>query len=197
MFHNYTQYGYVVSPKEDSYETIISSMAATYGVDERFIKAVIQTESSWDTGARRSEPKINDASVGLMQVLLKTGRSILNNPNMTEAQLATPYTNIQAGTAYYAQQLKKYGNPIDAYAAYNAGAVYRNDDGTYVNQSNVNHFIKWYNLYTGSAVPTAITKETKLALNIGGIVAVGAILVMVAFWPTSERYKAETALQPI
>lgn len=193
-YHKYYGYGSFGIPQfaslEARYQNIISAMAEGYQVPEDLIKSVIATESSWNERARRPEPKKNDASVGLMQVLLGTARDVLNNPNLTEAQLFVPTTNVQAGTAYLAKQAAKYDNPADIYAAYNAGGVYKNPDGSYVNQANVNNFIKWYQLYTQRQIspiysskpgvqPPGPTDNTWLYIGIGfaGVLTLTYILL--------------------
>jgi soluble lytic murein transglycosylase-like protein len=192
--YNYGSFGIPqFSSQEAQYQNIISAMAESYAVPEDLIKSVIATESSWNPNARRPEPKKNDASVGLMQVLLGTGKEILNNPNLTEVQLFTPYTNIQTGTIYLAKQAAKFDNPADIYAAYNAGGVYHNADGTYVNQANVNNFIKWYQLYTTRQISPAYPSKpgvqptgpvpsdnTWLYIGVGVIGILGLSLVLLA-----------------
>ena len=178
--------------KEQTIQKIVDGAAEAFGVDSRIIMAIIATESSFDLMAKRYESRLGESSLGLMQILPSTAKSVTGK-TYTEAQLLDPYTNIMAGTQYYAQQMKKYNHPVDAYAAYNAGAVYRDKNYAYVNQSNVNNFIGWLNKYTGSSYMTAITKETRLALNIGGILVVGVVLAAVAYWPPSKRTSMQLA----
>jgi soluble lytic murein transglycosylase-like protein len=106
---------------------------------------------------------------------------------VTAQMLLDPYTNIQAGTAYIAKQTAKYKTPSDIYSAYNAGSVRRLANGDYVNQRNVDNFMKWYSLYAPGAVPAAIPQaaiipsggkgNTLLYAGVGiGIVVIGGII---------------------
>lgn len=177
--------------QESKYQKIIDAAAEAFGVDGRIIMAIIATESSFDPNAKRYESRLGESSLGLMQILPSTAKSVTGK-TYTESQLLDPYQNIMAGAQYYAQQMKRYGNdPIKSYAAYNSGGNYYNQYAVFVNQSNVNNFIKWVNLYTGSHYFTAMTGEARVALNIGGMLAVGGILAMVAFWPTSKKHSMQ------
>lgn len=179
--------------KEQSIQKIVDAAAEAFGVDSRIIMAIIATESSFDSNAKRYESRLGESSLGLMQILPSTAKSVTGK-TYTEVQLLDPYTNIMVGVQYYSQQMKRYGNdPIKSYAAYNSGGNYYNQYGVFVNQSNVNNFIKWLNLYTGSHYLTTMTGEARTALNIGGVLAVGGILAMVAFWPTSKKYSIQLA----
>lgn len=87
------------------------------------LKGVIARESAWNPGAFRYEPAINDASYGLMQVLLSTAKSALNAPSLTPSDLFIPDTNIAAGAAYLRYQLGRYGGDYrKAVSAYNCGS---------------------------------------------------------------------------
>jgi hypothetical protein len=87
------------------------------------LKGLIARESQWNPGAFRYEPAINDASYGLMQVLLSTAKGALNNPNLTPSDLFVPDTNIAAGAAYLRYQIGRYGGDYrKAVSAYNCGS---------------------------------------------------------------------------
>lgn len=89
------------------------------GVDPCLVAAVVKTESSFRKMARREEPRLKDASIGLMQVLLKTARDF--RPNITEVQLFDPQTNLDIGSEIIAW-LSKQGVPLpDRIDAYNIG----------------------------------------------------------------------------
>lgn len=164
-----------LNPREARYQSIISGMAEGYQVSENLIKAIIATESSWDEKARIYESKLGEASVGLMQVLPSTAKKVLNNPNLTEAQLFAPATNIQAGAAYLAQLQKKYARPDQLYAAYNAGSLYYTKSGAYVNQGNVDRFLRWYQGYTTGKMPINFTPY--IAIGMGLFVVAGFFLL--------------------
>ncbi|MRS13435.1 transglycosylase SLT domain-containing protein [Enterobacteriaceae bacterium RIT691] len=98
--------------------------SAMYGVPVELIIATIATESGGDKNARRSEPRINDESVGLMQTLVKTARDALGRATLTGDDLLNPATSIEAGTAYIAhQRFVTHFDPPKVAAAYNAGSL--------------------------------------------------------------------------
>ena len=66
-----------------------------------------------------AEPKINDASRGLMQVLLRTARGLGYTGN--EAGLLDPSTNVYYGTRLLAENFDRARNWPDAISAYNGG----------------------------------------------------------------------------
>lgn len=103
------------------YDDIIAKYANVYNVPEPWIRAFIQTESSFNPMAYRAEPQINDASYGLMQLLYKTavGLGFTGAPE----SLYDPDTNINLGVKLMAQLRARYGDDIQAvYSAYNSGS---------------------------------------------------------------------------
>jgi len=105
----------------DTYDLIISIASKKYRVPFAWIKAVIATESNFDRMAFRAEPRINDASRGLMQLLLKTARSLgfADDPDY----LFDPDVNIDLGTKLLAELLGRCGNDFaKVYSAYNSGS---------------------------------------------------------------------------
>jgi len=111
---------------EDTWNAIIDAAAERYGVPAALVRAVIATESQFTPGAYRPEPKINDGSAGLMQILLGTARGTGYlgplGDKATLTGLFDPATNIDAGTAYLAKQYDRAGGDIrGAASAYNGG----------------------------------------------------------------------------
>lgn len=189
----------VLSP--ETLEPIINEMGQKYNVEPALIKAHIKQESNWDVNASRYEKAKGDSSWGLMQLLLVTAKSVMNDPNLTITQLIQPRTNIEAGTKFIAQNLARFGNMRDAIAAYNAGSP-RLVKGTnkYVNQDYVDKVTNNYNLYstmgtspvteaaidTSQAVTDVVTNVTESVGGddmtpyyvLGGIGLIGLVLMM-------------------
>jgi soluble lytic murein transglycosylase-like protein len=156
--------GTKVSP--DTLEPLINEMGLKYGVEPALIKAHIKQESNWDVNASRFEPHLNDSSWGLMQVLLTTAKEILGSTSLTASQLLDPRVNIEAGTAYIAKNMKRYGGAIsDVIAAYNAGSARFLKNGyTYINQDYVDKVWKNYTLYKSLG-----TKIADVAIDVTNI----------------------------
>lgn len=92
------------------YLAFLDRMADEYGIPRAEARAIYQLESSSGQNARRSPA----GAIGHMQLMPGTARDLGVDPN-------DPYQNIRGGVRYYAQQRKKFGDPVLAAAAYNAG----------------------------------------------------------------------------
>lgn len=98
----------------------IREAAQAYGLDYELLKAVIATESGFNT--RAVSPK---GAVGLMQLMPDTaqrfGVRAKDNQSVQE-RLTDPRTNVQAGARYLAWLLQYFNGELElAIAAYNAG----------------------------------------------------------------------------
>lgn len=158
-----------------SLSTLIDAMALKYNVPAALIKAIIKVESNWNINASRFEAHKTDASWGLMQVMLATAKETLSNSGLTITQLTNPSVNIEAGTKYLAQQLKRYnGNIMDAIAAYNAGSARKNESGVYNNNAYVQSVYGNYIMYQ-----TLDTVSTPAGIGIGfaALAAIGLVMV--------------------
>lgn len=93
------------------YDPLVEQASARHGVEASLIKAVIETESSFNRFA------VSKAGAkGLMQLMDETGRGL------GVADPFDPAQNIDGGTRFLAGLLRKYnGNEAVALAAYNAG----------------------------------------------------------------------------
>lgn len=100
------------------WETEISGASTRWSVPEAWIRAVIETESSWDPNAHNaSDPT---GAYGLMQVLYKTATG-LGYAGPPEG-LYDPGVNIDLGTKLLGQLRRSYGDDFRrVYSAYNSG----------------------------------------------------------------------------
>ncbi len=100
--------------KLSTLDEIISSVANESGLDPALVKAVIATESSFNPNAVS-----HTGNVGYMQLSESASKDVGMD---WETVKTDPEANIKAGTAYLAQQLRRFkGNKELALAAYNAG----------------------------------------------------------------------------
>lgn len=100
-----------VSSVKSTYEEYIAAAGEKYGVPTSLIKAVIDTESSFNPNVVSSA-----GAKGLMQLMDGTARG-LGVSNSFD-----PEQNIEGGTKYLSYQLQKFGGEVAmALAAYNAG----------------------------------------------------------------------------
>ena len=99
------------SKNKNAFDSIIKQAAQTHGVSEGLIKAVMHTESGFNTHARSPV-----GAQGLMQLMPATARRF----NVSNAY--DPHQNIMAGAKYLAWLMKRFnGNTSLALAGYNAG----------------------------------------------------------------------------
>ena len=99
-------------------KNIIDSCAEKYNIDNELIRAMIQVESGWNSGAVS-----NKGAQGLMQLMPRTAAMLgVNDP-------FDPEQNIEGGVRYISDLTDKYRGDIEkALAAYNAGPT-RVDSG--------------------------------------------------------------------
>lgn len=127
---------------DDRFDTLIWKAYRTYGVPFQWIKAIIATESSFNPNAYRAEPRINDASYGLMQILETTARKIGFTGGRTE--LYDPETNIMLGTKLLATDIiPRCGLNFErVYSAYNSGGCDRYQESSQVAE-HVKRAVDW------------------------------------------------------
>jgi soluble lytic murein transglycosylase-like protein len=108
------------SPAYQAVHGSLSSASQSYGVDYDLIKAVVATESAFNSKA--VSPK---GAVGLMQIMPTTAQRYGVQPDRgatISTKLTDPDLNIQTGTRYLADLLRLFGGQTElALAAYNAG----------------------------------------------------------------------------
>jgi hypothetical protein len=100
-----------MSIDRDGAEKLVREAAERHHVDAALIRAVIETESNWNSGAvsRRG-------AGGLMQLIPTTAQ------RFGASDLFNPQQNIDAGVRYLKTLLERYNGNLDlALAAYNAG----------------------------------------------------------------------------
>jgi len=120
------------------YQDYIEYWCKELKISQAWVVSIIWQESKGDQRAYRSEPRINDASFGLMQILWSTAQWIRDNLEATriesKEELYDPKINIEYGTRYFKYQLDRYkGCYACATAAYNSGTRYFTNNG-YVRQ---------------------------------------------------------------
>jgi len=94
-----------------SYTNYVDQMADKYGVPRSHVRAIYENETASGKNVRSSSA----GAQGHMQLMPGTAKE------MGVADIADPYQNIEGGVKYYAKMLKKFGDPVVAAAAYNAG----------------------------------------------------------------------------
>lgn len=160
------------------FESFIATSSAEYDVPVPWIKAVIGTESSWNPKAYRAEPKINDASYGLMQLLGRTAKS-LGYQGQPDG-LYDPALNISLGTKLLGQLRSRYGDDFErCYSAYNSG----NPDLYLANAQvglNVARAVDWLSKYVTESV-NELTQSPNSAL--------AGLLVLVLLWGWAKKRK--------
>lgn len=94
-------------------------------VPEGFVLAVMDKESQGNPKAYRNEPQINDGSIGLMQMLLRTAQGVGYPGAKGEAAILSglfdPATNIHFGVRHLTGLWRQLGNAADVASAYNGG----------------------------------------------------------------------------
>ena len=118
--------------RENEYDPIVAEAGKAWEVEPALIKAIIGAESEFTPTAYRAEPRLGDASYGLMQLLYATAK-LLGYTGST-AGLYDPTTNIRLGTRYLRDLIKTAGargyGVDSAISAYNAGfSTVRPGDG--------------------------------------------------------------------
>lgn len=99
------------NPERRRLASLVTAAAATHGVPENLLTAVIEVESNFNAGA--VSPK---GAVGLMQLMPQTARHL----KVSDAR--DPAANIDGGARYLKELLRRFGNNLHlALAAYNAG----------------------------------------------------------------------------
>lgn len=141
----------------------IDEAAFKYGLSSRFLTALVETESDYNPNAKRLEKdyrwfysvkevaeemrvtketviEIQRYSYGLTQLMGANFHALGYRglpSKMFDVRINLNYGCIFIERIIKTQHLK---NPLDIYAAYNAGSVRKNPSGLYVNQKHVDRF---------------------------------------------------------
>jgi len=92
------------------YDTTVKDIAGAYRIDPRLVHAVIWQESNYDYRAVSSA-----GAKGLMQLMPRTAREL----GVTNS--FSPSRNIDGGTRYLIEQLRRFGSVRKALQAYHCG----------------------------------------------------------------------------
>ncbi len=98
------------------YSEYVEKYAEEYDIDKNLIYAVIKQESNF-----RNDVNSKKGAKGLMQLIDSTGVHVASQLGYDEHDLYDPETNIEFGTRYLSNLIKKYENYKLAITAYNAG----------------------------------------------------------------------------
>jgi soluble lytic murein transglycosylase len=101
------------------YWTLIKKYSTAHSLDPYLVAALINQESAFDAGVKSAAN-----AIGLMQVLPSLGKQYarqLKIRRFSAASLTRAETNIQIGTAYFADLIQRRGGIPLALASYNAG----------------------------------------------------------------------------
>jgi soluble lytic murein transglycosylase-like protein len=158
------------------YADSITKWASAFGIDPAWIAAVIQTESSFRADIQTWEPKVNEYSWGLGQILFSTAQG-LGYTGPAEG-LLDPDTNIQYVAELLGQLASQYGQDLQrVYSAYNSGSA-----DAYLTSSqvgaNVARVMANYEKYAGAFGSTVAAESPNVpALSAGLVLAAIAFLV--------------------
>lgn len=154
---------------ENSFDGFFRAASEQYGVPLHILKGIAAKESSFNPRALRPEPRIKDASRGLMQVLYGTAKWI--GYKGSEEDLFDPAQSALTGAAvlhkYHGLATATGGGWEDAVSMYNAGmekiapgkyTARKRSDGTFFNQSYVDD-VKVYSGYFKGEIPEATAQR--------------------------------------
>ncbi len=123
----------------------ILAIAKSVGISGQLLLAVCSVETNLrNVNNFADHHEGTQGSYGVCQLSLDTARQI--SPNIDMLALQQPKVNIRIAARYLQKLIQKYGNMLDAIAAYNAGCV-KLRRGEYVNKKYVDKVaFVYYNL---------------------------------------------------
>ena len=146
------QYNSGVNANASEYHNIIHEKASMYDLDPSLIKAVIKTESNWNSRAVSRK-----GAMGLMQLMPATAMDMnVQNPY-------DPEENIEGGTKYLRYLLERFNGDLTlALAAYNAGPKTVEKFGYVPPITETKHYVsKVLSLYNGQTILPSVTSESE------------------------------------
>ena len=167
----------------DPWGESIREAAERHDVPEPWIRAVIEVESSWNPTAYRFEPRINDASYGLMQLLYGTAQDL--GYSGAASGLFDPDTNIDLGAKLLGRLRQQNGDDFArVYSAYNSGRPdrYLVSSQVYSNvQRALNALSQYATVAVQNIIETGATVTETAAEHSGGVLLfVGALFLLAA-----------------
>jgi soluble lytic murein transglycosylase-like protein len=154
--------GDYMKTNKNKYDDIIEKYSNKYDIPKNIIKAIIKTESDFNTNAIRYETNYRwlvepfdkfhwhteteritqKISFGLMQIMGAVAREKgFDGQFLTE--LLKPEIGIKYGCKHLHDFYKRYNNLEDAISSYNQGSPRKNDEGEYINQSYVDKVLSY------------------------------------------------------
>ena len=157
------------SPNYKAVSPLLREASTTHGIDYSLLKALIATESGFNTFA--VSPK---GAVGLMQLIPPTAEryGVTAGKGATiEKKLTDPKTNIKAGARYLAYLINLFPGRLElALAAYNAGEGAVQRAGNKIpNYPETQNYVKTVmQLYNGLAPPVLKTPAGRVQVEMRG-----------------------------
>lgn len=131
---------------EDTKYDLINYWSTLYELPTSLVMAIIAQESSFNSYANKYEPKLNDNSYGLCQILHTTAQDL--GFNDLPEKLYDDNINLKFALKFLSNKYIKYNKNIkDTISAYNAGYSTKQKDDTYLNQDYVNKVLSYYAFY--------------------------------------------------
>ena len=157
------------SPGYKAVRSLLREASSTHGIDYSLLKALIATESGFNTFA--VSPK---GAVGLMQLIPPTAQRYgvtAGKDGTIEKKLTDPKINIMAGARYLADLIKMFPGRLElALAAYNAGEGAVQRAGNKIpNYPETQNYVKTVlQLYSGLAAPASKTPAGRVQVELKG-----------------------------
>lgn len=117
---------HVESPrqKQERLFRYVADRSRYYKFKLSLVHRVIDAESKWDPNAESSE-----GAIGLMQVMVPTGRLVMHNKHLTKKDLKDPFLNVEAGLRELSKLRRIFHGDLElALLSYNRGIARVLDD---------------------------------------------------------------------